>query len=121
LPALDSVQTANVDQKNGVEIVRKSLRIPCYTIAFNAGVDANEVIQRVLTEQHDIGYDAMNGQYVDMMKSGIIDPTKVVRTALVDAAGVASLLSTAEVVVTELPKEEKVAAMGGGMGGMDGY
>jgi chaperonin GroEL (HSP60 family) len=57
--------------------VRKALRIPCYTIAFNAGVDANEVVQRVLAEKHDIGYDAMNGLYVDMMKTGIIDPTKV--------------------------------------------
>lgn len=61
----------------GVEIVRRALRIPCYTIAFNAGVDANEVVQRVLGEKQEVGYDAMNGQYVDMMKSGIIDPTKV--------------------------------------------
>ena len=56
--------------------MRKALRIPCFTIASNAGVDANEVVQRVLSEKHDVGYDALNGTFVDMMKSGIIDPTK---------------------------------------------
>jgi TCP-1/cpn60 chaperonin family len=60
-----------------VELVRKALRIPCFTIASNAGVDAQEVVQRVISEKFNIGYDAMNGVYVDMMKSGIIDPTKV--------------------------------------------
>ena len=61
----------------GIDIVRKSLRIPCYTIALNAGVDAQEIVTKILHEKHDIGYDALNGQFVDMMKSGIIDPTKV--------------------------------------------
>jgi len=61
----------------GIEIVRKALRIPCHTIAANAGVDAQEVVTRVTQEQQDIGYDAMHGTYVDMMKTGIIDPTKV--------------------------------------------
>ena len=61
----------------GIEIVRKALRIPCLTIAENAGVDAQEVVTRVMQEQPDIGYDALHGTYVDMMKAGIIDPTKV--------------------------------------------
>jgi len=61
----------------GVDLVRKALRIPCYTIASNAGVDAQEVVTRVMQEKEEIGYDAMHDQYVDMMKSGIIDPTKV--------------------------------------------
>ena len=61
----------------GIEIVRKALRIPCHTIAANAGVDAQEVVTRVMQEQPDVGYDALHGNYVDMMKSGIIDPTKV--------------------------------------------
>lgn len=123
LPALDNLKYENNDQKMGGDIVRKALRIPCYTIASNAGVDAQDVVTRVMSEKQEVGYDALNGQYVDMMKSGIIDPTKVVRTALVDAASVASLLSTAEVVVVDLPKEEKGAAagMGGGMGGGMGY
>lgn len=61
----------------GIDIVRKALRIPCYTIAANAGVDAHEIVTRVMQEKHDIGYDALNGKFVDMMKSGIMDPTKV--------------------------------------------
>lgn len=61
----------------GGDIVRKALRIPCYTIAANAGVDAQDVVTRVMSEKQEVGYDAMNGQYVDMIKSGIIDPTKV--------------------------------------------
>lgn len=61
----------------GIEIVRKALRIPTHTIAANAGVDAQEVVQRVIQEQPDIGYDALHDCYVDMMKAGIIDPTKV--------------------------------------------
>jgi chaperonin GroEL (HSP60 family) len=61
----------------GADLVRKALRIPCFTIASNAGVDAQEVVQRVISEKFEVGYDALNGVYVDMMKSGIIDPTKV--------------------------------------------
>jgi len=61
----------------GVDIVRKALRIPCYTIALNAGVDAHEIVTRVMHEKDEVGYDALHDQYVDMMKSGIIDPTKV--------------------------------------------
>ena len=61
----------------GVVIVRKALRIPCHTIAANAGVDAQEVVTRVMQEEQDVGYDALHGSYVDMMKAGIIDPTKV--------------------------------------------
>lgn len=116
LPALDTLKPDNEDQRMGVDIVRKALRIPCHTIASNAGVDAQEVVTRVMQEKPEVGYDALHGIYVDMMKAGIIDPTKVVRTALVDAASVASLLTTAEAVVVELPKEEKAAGGAPGMG-----
>lgn len=79
---------------------------------------------QVLSLDHNMGFDAANNKYVDMMEAGIIDPTKVVRTAITDAAGVASLLTTAEVTVVEAPKEEKEmgmpGGMGGGMGGMGG-
>lgn len=127
LPVLDGVKVENEDQKIGVDIVRKALRIPCYTIALNAGVDAHEIVTRVMHEKDEVGYDALHDQYVDMMKSGIIDPTKVVRATITYAASVGSLLSTAEAVVVEIPKEEKpmmgagggMGGMGGGMGGMD--
>ncbi|CAM9613897.1 60 kDa heat shock protein, mitochondrial [Lampetra fluviatilis] len=122
LPALDAVTAANSDQKIGIEIIRNALRVPAMTIARNAGVEGSLVVEKILQSSNDIGYDAMTGEFVNMVEKGIIDPTKVVRTALVDAAGVASLLATAEAVVTEIPKEEKAAGMGGGggMGGMGG-
>jgi chaperonin GroEL len=98
--------------------------MPCLTIAKNAGVDGSVVVAKVEDQAADFGYDALNNEYVNMIEKGIIDPTKVVRTALTDAAGVASLLTTAEAVVTEIPKEEKEGGMPGmggmGMGGMGG-
>ncbi|CDW59388.1 chaperonin protein heat shock protein60 [Trichuris trichiura] len=121
LKVLEQLKPTNDDQKRGIEIVRKAIRQPCMTIAKNAGVDSAQVVEKVLvSNQNNFGYDALRGEYVDMIETGIIDPTKVIRTALQDAAGVASLLSTAECVITELPKEEKMP-MGapGGMGGMD--
>lgn len=126
IPALDKLKAANNDQQLGIDIVRQALYVPCRQIAFNAGVDADAVVNKVVSLPKDEGYNALTGEYVDMIKAGIIDPTKVVRTALSDAAGVASLLSTAEAVVTEIPKEEKEmggmggGGMGGGMGGMGG-
>jgi len=122
LPVLDKLTPKNDDQKRGIDIVRKAIRQPCITIARNASVDPATVVEKILVaEDINLGFDAMLGQYVNMMEKGIIDPTKVIRTALQDAAGVASLLSTAECVVTEIPKEEKAGAMGGGgMGGMGG-
>lgn len=123
LPALEALGADNEDQRTGVGIVRKALKQPCMQIAQNAGVDAAVVVQKVVEGQADFGYDAMRNEYVKMIDAGIIDPTKVVRTALLDASGVASLLTTAEAVVVELPKEDKadpMAGMGGGMGGMGG-
>ncbi|KAK1165826.1 60 kDa heat shock protein, mitochondrial-like [Acipenser oxyrinchus oxyrinchus] len=120
IPVLDTIKPANEDQKVGIEIIRNALRIPAMTIAKNAGVEGSLVVEKILQSSDEIGYDALLCTYVNMVEKGIIDPTKVVRTALMDAAGVASLLSTAEAVVTELPKQEKEAPMGGGMGGMGG-
>ncbi|XP_017893677.1 heat shock protein 60A-like [Ceratina calcarata] len=119
IPALRSMKASNTDQETGIKIVADALRMPCLQIAQNAGVDASLVVAKV--SESNLGYDALNNEYVDMIEKGIIDPTKVVRTALTDAAGVASLLTTAEAVVTELPKEEPQMPMGGGgMGGMGG-
>ncbi|UYV61624.1 HSPD1 [Cordylochernes scorpioides] len=120
LPALENLPADNEDQKIGYEIVRRALKVPCMQIAKNAGVDGSEVVQKVIHSSPEMGYDALRGDYVNMIEAGIIDPTKVVRTALLDAAGVASLLTTAEAVVVELPKEDKAAGPMGGMGGMGG-
>ncbi|GAB4843692.1 hypothetical protein Ancab_013656 [Ancistrocladus abbreviatus] len=118
---LDKLPTANFDQKIGVQIIQNALKTPVYTIACNAGVEGAVIVGKLLEQDNpDLGYDAAKGEYVDMVKAGIIDPLKVIRTALVDAASVSSLLTTTEAVVVELPKDEKEAMpMGGGMGGMD--
>ncbi|MBI2063065.1 MAG: chaperonin GroEL [Candidatus Yanofskybacteria bacterium] len=107
-------QTAKVaefgDEAKGVAIVKAVLEKPLRAIAENAGKDSNEVIQKVMSLQSGLGFDANKGEYVDMIKSGIIDPLKVVRTALTNAASVASLILTTEAIVTDLPepKEEKM-------------
>jgi chaperonin GroEL len=120
--ALAKLKAENDDQRVGIEIVKRALQAPTRLIAENAGTDGSIVIGKILESSNvNYGFDAQTGQYVDMVKSGIIDPTKVVRTALQDAASVAGLLVTTEAMVAEKP--EKKPAMppgGGGMGGMDG-
>jgi chaperonin GroEL len=120
--ALKRIKVENDDQKTGVEIVRKAISWPARQIAINAGEDGSVIVGKVLEkDQYSYGYDSQNGEYVNMMSKGIIDPTKVVRTALQGAASVAGLLITTEAMVAELPKKASAApAMpGGGMGGMD--
>ncbi|KAI3806122.1 hypothetical protein L1987_22014 [Smallanthus sonchifolius] len=119
---LGNLQTANFDQKIGVQIIQNALKAPVHTIASNAGVEGAVIVGKLLEQDNpDLGYDAAKGQYVDMVKEGIIDPLKVIRTALVDAASVSSLLTTTEAVIVELPKDEKESpAMSPGMG-MGGY
>ncbi|XP_033210546.1 heat shock protein 60A [Belonocnema kinseyi] len=117
IPVLEKLTAGNKDQETGIQIVAKALRMPCLQIAQNAGVDAGMVVAKVSSSK--LGYDALNDEYVDMIEKGIIDPTKVVRTALTDAAGVASLLTTAEAVIADLPKAEPETPMSG-MGGMGG-
>ncbi|KAF5820183.1 putative chaperonin Cpn60/TCP-1 family, groEL-like apical domain superfamily [Helianthus annuus] len=120
---LDKLQTANFDQKIGVQIIQNALKMPVHTIASNAGVEGSVVVGKLLEQDDpDLGYDAAKGEYVDMVKNGIIDPLKVIRTALVDAASVSSLMTTTEAIVVELPQPASEAApgMGGGMGGMGG-
>jgi chaperonin GroEL len=117
---LASLKPENADQKFGIEIVRKAVQTPLRQIAENAGEDGAVVAGKVLeNETYDFGFDAQTGEYKDLVAAGIIDPTKVVRTALQDAASIASLLITTEAMVAEKP--EKKAPMptgGGGMGGM---
>src|SRR6476659_2763196 len=112
----------NPDQKTGIEIVRRALVSPARQIIDNAGGDGAVVIGKLLESgDYGYGYDEQTGEYADLFKKGIIDPTKVVRTALQDAASNAGLLITTEAMVAELPKKESAPAMpgGGGMGGMD--
>jgi chaperonin GroEL len=119
---LDKLQPENEDQRVGIDIVRRALRTPARQIAENAGVDGSIVIGK-LSEQKNAnwGFDAQRGEYCDLVKAGIIDPTKVVRTALQDAASIASLLITTEAMVAERPEKKPMpAAPGGGMGGMGG-
>ena len=117
-----SVRTQNDDQKTGVEIVRKALQSPARQIAINAGEDGSVIVGKILEkDQYAYGFDAQNGEYGNLVTKGIIDPTKVVRAAIQNAASVAGLLITTEAMVAELPKKNSAApAMpGGGMGGMD--
>src|SRR2546421_2264344 len=118
---LKKVRTQNDDQKTGVEIVRKAISSPARQIAINAGEDGSVIVGKIIEkDQYSFGFDAQNGEYVDMVRKGIIDPTKVVRQALQGAASVAALLITTEAMVAELPKKNAPAmpAMPGG-GGMD--
>ena len=120
--SLDKVQAGNDDQKVGIDIVRRALQAPVRQIAENAGVDGAVVAGKLL-EGKDVnrGFDAQLGEYTDMVKAGIIDPTKVVRTALQDAASIAGLLITTEAMVAEKPeKKDPMPAGGGDMGGMGG-
>jgi chaperonin GroEL len=119
---LKKVRTQNDDQKTGVEIVRKALSWPARQIAINAGEDGSVIVGKILEkDQYAYGFDAQNGEYVNLVSEGIIDPTKVVRSALQNAASIAGLLITTEAMIAEKPKKENAApAMpGGGMGGMD--
>ena len=117
--ALDKVNPENQDQRVGVDIIRKAIQAPIRQIAENAGVDGAVVAGKVLeSKDTNFGYNAQSGEYVDMVKSGIIDPTKVVRTALQDAASVGGLLITTESMVTEAPKKECGCGCGEGHSAM---
>ena len=119
---LDKVKCANNDQKVGVDIVGRALQTPLRQIAENAGADGAVVAGKILeNKSRNFGFDAQTEKYTDMFKAGIIDPTKVVRTALQDAASIAGLLITTEAMVAEKPEKKDAAPMpGGGMGGMGG-
>lgn len=123
--ALDKVKTANADQKAGVDIVRRALETPIRTIANNAGVDGSVIVGKIKEgKSASEGYDAQTDKFVDMFKAGIIDPTKVVRTSLQNAASIAGVLITTEAMVADTPEDKAAAAPAmpdmGGMGGMGG-
>ncbi|MBI4495567.1 MAG: chaperonin GroEL [Deltaproteobacteria bacterium] len=120
LPTLDKMKLSE-EQQFGLNILKKALEEPIRWIALNAGFDGSIVVEKVKNEKGDTGFDAQKEEYTDMVKAGIIDPTKVVRTALQNASSVASLLLTTEAMVAEKPKEkEKFPSMPPGGGGMEG-
>ena len=124
LKALEKLKGHNDDQRTGIEIVKKAISWPARQIAINAGEDGSIVVGKILEKDtYAFGYDAQTGEYGNMVSKGIIDPTKVVRIALQDAASIAGLLITTEAMVAELPKQQSPAmpgGAGGGMGGMGG-
>jgi chaperonin GroEL len=120
LQALGELRGANHDQDVGINIARRAMEEPLRQIVSNAGEEASVVLNRVKDGQGNFGYNAATGEYADMIEMGILDPTKVARTALQNAASVAGLMITTEAMVAEAPKEDEPAAPGGGMPGMGG-
>jgi chaperonin GroEL len=119
--SLKGLKGDNDDQNRGIAIVRQALEAPARQIAENAGVDGSVVVGKILEQtEANFGYDAQDGKYVDMVKAGIIDPTKVVRLALQDAASVAALLITTEAMIAERPEKKPAMPAGGPGGGMGG-
>jgi len=124
MAALDKVKVAGEDEQTGVEVVRKALAAPLKQIAANAGCEGGVVLARVQARSGSFGFNAETGEYGDLLKDGVIDPAKVVRTALQNGSSVARLLLSTNCIVTEKPKEDKGGGPGGGpgmdeMGGMD--
>ena len=121
IAALDKFKLEG-DEKIGVDIVKRAIEEPLRQIAENAGLEGSVVAQRIKQEKTNIGYDVNQDAYVDMIEAGVIDPTKVTRSALQNAASIAALLLTTEAIITDKPeKESHMPPMpgGGGMGGID--
>jgi chaperonin GroEL len=118
--SLEGMRGLNEDEKVGVQIVRRAIEEPLRTLANNAGAEGALIVEEVKKRKGNEGYDVAKGEYVDLVKAGIVDPTKVTRSALQNAASIAGLLLTTEALVTEVPEKEKAPPMPpGGMGGMD--
>ncbi len=122
LQAVKNLQGTNHDQDVGIDIARRALEEPLRQIVTNAGDEASVVLHKVVAGSGNFGYNAANGEYGDMVEMGILDPTKVTRSALQNAASIAGLMITTEAMVAEEPKEESHGhgGGGGGMGGMGG-
>ena len=120
IPVLDKlVETLEGEEQLGAKIVRKALEEPLGQIAINAGLEGAVIVQNVISEDPEVGFDALNEKYVNMIEAGIVDPTKVTRSALQNAASIAGVFLTTEAAVADIPeKEDKNAAMGAGMPGM---
>ncbi len=123
LSAIEAVKSANEDEKIGVDIVKRAVESPTRALASNAGVEGSVVVEEVKKRKGNEGYNVATGEYEDLVKAGIVDPKKVTRSALQNAASIAGLLLTTECLIADVPEKEKPAPMpgggGGGMGGMD--
>ena len=119
--ALENIKGLEGDEKVGVQIVRRAIEEPTRQLADNAGQEGALIVEEVKKRKGNEGYDVSAAEYTDLVKAGIVDPTKVARSALQNAASISGLLLTTEAIVTELPEKEKTPPMpGGGMGGMGG-
>lgn len=121
LEALTNLKGANEDQNRGISILRRSMEAPLRQIVTNAGEESSVILSKVAEGKGNFGYNAASGEFGDMIEMGILDPTKVTRTALQNAASIAGLMITTEAMIADLPKKEEAPAdMGGAMGGMGG-
>jgi chaperonin GroEL len=118
LQAIEKLKGDNEDQDAGIRIAKRAMEAPLREIVSNAGAEASVVLNKVASEKGNFGYNAATGEFGDMVKMGILDPTKVTRSALQNAASIAGLMLTTEAMVAELPKKEEPPMPGGGMGGM---
>jgi chaperonin GroEL len=126
--AIEAVKTSNEDEQIGVGIIKRSIESPLRALAINAGVEGSVIVEQVKKSKGNEGYNVATGEYEDLVKAGIVDPKKVTRSALQNAASIAGLLLTTECLITDLPEKDKPAPGGGGhgggmgdMGGMGGY
>jgi chaperonin GroEL len=124
LSAIDALKLDDADEQIGVDIVKRAVESPLRTLASNAGVEGSIIVQEVKRRKGNDGYNVATGEYEDLVKAGVVDPKKVTRSALQNAASIAGLLLTTECLITEAPEKEKPAPggghnHGGGMGGMD--
>ena len=117
--ALDAlIDELDGDERTGAQIVRRAIEEPIRQIAYNSGIEGSIIVEKLITEKKGMGFDALNFEYVDMFEAGIIDPTKVTRSAMQNAASVAAMFLTTEASVAEIPKPDPPMPAGGGMGGM---
>jgi chaperonin GroEL len=126
--AIEAVKTSNEDEQIGVSIIKRAIESPLRALALNAGVEGSVIVDAVKKSKGNEGYNVATGEYEDLVKAGIVDPKKVTRSALQNAASIAGLLLTTECLITDLPEKDKPAPGGGGhgggmgdMGGMGGY
>ncbi len=123
LKAIDAVETSNEDERIGVDIVKRAIEFPARALADNAGLEGSVIVEQIKAKRGNEGFNVASGEFVDLVKAGVVDPKKVTRTALQNAASIAGLLLTTECLITEIPEKEKPAPNPGGgeMGGMGGY
>jgi chaperonin GroEL len=123
--AIEAVKGANEDEQIGVDIIKRAIEYPAKHLAMNGGYEGSVVVQEIKKRKGNEGFNAASGQYEDLVKAGVVDPKKVTRSALQNAASIAGLLLTTECLITEIPEKDKPApgggGHGGGMEGMGGY